>query len=151
MDNARYTSVDLGRLLYRSHLLPRRYQEQFLKDLGGEGSAEELDQLLALAAADKQAVAECARLEAERKNWIDISIIGRVAEMIADIRLKMQAVGLTEHDIADRCDLQPDLVAAYLNGSKEPDVTSFVKLATAVGCVWRLQPSVANSQSNPPA
>lgn len=82
---------------------------------------------------------------------IDVSIDGRVAEMIADVRLKMQALGLTDQEIADRCGCDLSRVAAYLNDTEELGITDLTKLATAVGCVWRLQPSVTNSQSRPPS
>lgn len=144
---AGYTSVDLGRLLYKSRHEPRRNQKRFLKDLGGEGSAEELDRILAIAEADKRAVAECQRLEAEQISHrdIDVNSIARVAEMIGDIRLKMEALKLTQAEVAERCGWQQPQVAAYLSGAREPGVINLVKLADAVGCVWRLAKSATRS------
>jgi hypothetical protein len=137
---ASYSPTDLGRLLFKSRHEPRRNQLRFLKDIGGEGSAEELDRVLEAAQADKRAVAESERLEMERRRAVNINLDneGRVAEMIADIRLKMEAQKLTQQEIADRCGWQQPQVAAYLSGAKEPGITNLAKLATAVGCVWRL-------------
>lgn len=69
---------------------------------------------------------------------VDLDNEGRVAEMIADIRLKMESQKLTQQEVADRCGWQQPQVAAYLSGAKEPGITNLAKLATAVGCVWRL-------------
>ena len=141
---APYSSADLGRLLFKSRHEPRRNQKRFLKDLGGEGSAEELDRVLAIAAANKRAVAEAARLEAELGQTaedVDWNIVGRVAEMLAHVRLAMEHHGLTQQEVAQRCGWQQPLVAAYLTGAKEPGITNLAKLAEAVGCVWRLTPA----------
>ncbi len=43
------TIADQARLLFKSRTEPRRNQKRFLRDLGGEGSAEELDAMLAIA------------------------------------------------------------------------------------------------------
>lgn len=137
------TSVQLGKLLYKSKNEPRRNQKRFLKDLGGEGSAEELDVYLQRAEQDPKAVAEAERLEKQRQlmaKAVDAGVDGRVAEMIADVRLKMEDQELTQQDVADRCGWPQSLVAAYLTGAKEPGAKNLAKLASAVGCAWRLFP-----------
>lgn len=139
-----YHAADLGRLLFKARHEPRRNQRRFLKDLGGEGTAAELDHVLAVAAADKRAVAECERLEAVRRTsmeGVDWNNVGRVAEMLAHVRLEMEHQNLTQQDVADRCGWQQPLVAKYLTGAKEPGISNLAKLAAAVGCVWRLTPA----------
>ena len=71
---------------------------------------------------------------------IELGLDGRVAEMIADVRLKMQALGLTQSDMAERCGWSQPLVAEYLAGKKEPGAKNLAKMASAVECVWRLTP-----------
>lgn len=137
------TSEQLGRLLYKAKNEPRRNQKRYLKDLGGEGSAEELDQFLGKANSDAAAIAEAERLEKQRHlmaKTVDAGVDGRVAEMIADIQLKMSDQKLTQQEVADRCGWSQPLVAAYLTGAKEPGAKNLAKLASAVGCAWRLFP-----------
>lgn len=147
------TIEQLGRLLFKSRHEPRRNQKRFLKDLGGDGSAEELDEVLARAKKSPAAVAEAEQLELQRHHMaktIELGIDGRVAEMLADVRLKMQAAGLTQAEVAERCGWPQSLVAAYLTGGKEPGAKNLAKMASAVGCVWRLvpgQPLVAEEKS----
>lgn len=139
----KFTSEELGRMLFKSKHEPRRNQKRFLKDLGGEGSADELDGVIAVAQSNKAAVAECERLEKHRSlmaRTVELGVDGRVAEMIADVRLRMQEHGLTQNDVAERCGWTQPLVAAYLTGAKEPGATNLAKLASAIGCVWRLTP-----------
>jgi transcriptional regulator with XRE-family HTH domain len=50
----------------------------------------------------------------------------------------MEDMGLTQSDIAAVCGWQQPLVSQYLSGDKEPGARNLAKLATAVGCVWRL-------------
>jgi transcriptional regulator with XRE-family HTH domain len=50
----------------------------------------------------------------------------------------MAEQGLTQQDVADRCGWRQPQVAAYLTGAKEPGVKNLAKLASAVGCLWRL-------------
>lgn len=135
------TSDELGHVLYKAKHEPRRNQKRYLKDRGGAGSAEELDAVLAAAGRSKDAIAECERLEKQRAlvaRTVELGIDGRVAEMIADVRLRIEERGLTQQEVAERCGWTQPLVAAYLNGAKEPGATNLAKLASAVGCVWRL-------------
>ena len=144
MPTLKLSPAELGRLLHKSQHEPRRNQKRYLKDLGGEGSAEELDDVLATAAQNKAAVAESERLDKQRAimaKTIELGVDGRVAEMIADVRLKMQALGLNQEDVAERCGWSQPLVAAYLTGKKEPGAKNLAKLASAVECVWRLTPT----------
>ena len=137
------TTEQLARVLFRARHEPRRNVKRYLKDLGGAGSAEELDAVLAVAAKDAAAVAESERLEEQRHHMartIELGLDARVAEMLADIRVAMRQQGLSQQDLADRCGWKQPLVAAYLTGAKEPGAANLAKLAAAVGCVWRLTP-----------
>jgi transcriptional regulator with XRE-family HTH domain len=58
--------------------------------------------------------------------------------MLADVRLRMQEQSLTQSDIAERAGWPQSLVSAYLTGDKEPGIGNLAKLASAVGCKWRL-------------
>lgn len=135
------STEQLAKLLFKSRHEPRRNQKRFLKDLGGEGSATELDSMLATAKADAAAVAESDRMERQRAiaaRTIELGIDGNVAEMLADVRLRMQEQSLTQSDIAERAGWPQSLVSAYLTGDKEPGIGNLAKLASAVGCKWRL-------------
>lgn len=138
------TSEQLGRLLHKAEREPRRNQKRYLRDLGGKGSAEELNQQLELAAADYDAQAEAARLEKQRHRTasaIELGVDDGVARMLAELRVRMEEQGLTQTDVAERCGWQSTLVAAYLAGKKEPGAGNLVKLAAAVRCDWRLTPA----------
>lgn len=141
------TSEQMGRLLFKANHEPRRNQKRYLKDLGGEGSADELDQVLEKARRDKAAIAESEQLERQRAitaKSIELGVDGRVAEMLADVKLKMEDQGLTQSDVAAACGWSQPLVSAYLSGTKEPGIGNLAKLAAAVGCVWRLQVQVGS-------
>jgi hypothetical protein len=134
-------SQQLGRLLFKAAHEPRRNQKRYLKDLGLEGSAEELDRVLALASRDATAVREAEQMAKRRKlmaRAVEVGVDSQVIEMLAEIRLKMEDHHLTQQDLAERCGWQQPLVAAYLTGAKEPGVGNLAKMAMAVGCVWRL-------------
>ena len=141
MQKVKLTSEQLGRLLHKSMHEPRRNQQRYLKALGGAGSADELDAALTRANRDPEAIRECDRLEQRRQRAarsIELGVDARVAEMLADIQVRMTEQGLTQQDVADRCGWRQPQVAAYLTGAKEPGVKNLAKLASAVGCLWRL-------------
>ncbi|MEM8666159.1 MAG: helix-turn-helix transcriptional regulator [Planctomycetota bacterium] len=136
------TTGQLGQLLHKSRNQPRRNQKRFLKDLGGSGSADELDEMLAVAAADPDAVIEANRLDREREitaKTIEAGVDARVAEMIAAIKVKMQTEGMTQEDMAESCGWNQSLVAKYLTGKAEPGSRNLAKMADALGCRWRLE------------
>lgn len=141
MTTLKIDDAQLGKLLFKSRNEPRRNQKRYLKDLGGEGSAEELDVMLERAANNPAAVAEADRLDQQRHlmaKTVEAGVDGRVAEMLADVALKIREQGLTQQDVADRCGWPQSLVSAYLTGGKEPGAKNLAKMASAVGCVWRL-------------
>jgi hypothetical protein len=137
----RLSTEDLAALLARARHEPRRNLKRFLKDRGGDGSAAELDQWLARAERNAEAVALAERLEKERAATarnIDLGMEARVAEMLGDVYCRMKEQGLTQAEVAARCGWTQPLVAAYLSGRKEPGARNLAKLASAVGRVWRL-------------
>lgn len=141
MERVTLSPEELGMLLYKSRHEPRRNAKRFVKDRGGDGTAAELEDVLAAAAADPAAEAVAERIERERATTarnLDLGMEARSAEMLADVRVRMAEQGLTQQDVADRCGWTQPLVAAYLNGRKEPGVRNLAKLAEAVGRVWRL-------------
>lgn len=132
----------LGKLLFKAANEPRRGQKRYLKDLGGDGSADELDRVLKFAQKNKKAVQECERLDRQRKvasRAIEQGVLGEVAEMLADVRLRMEDLELTQTDVAATCGWPPSLLSNYLNGNKDIGISNLAKLASAVGCKWRLQ------------
>jgi hypothetical protein len=133
----------LGQLLFKLKHEPRRGAKRFLKDLGGSGSAEELDALIAIAEKDAAARKIAERLERTRvisARTMELGLDGRVAEMLADIKVRMEERGVTQSDVATACGWSQPLVSAYLSGDKEPGIRNLAKLAEAVGCLWRLTP-----------
>jgi len=137
---------ELGRLLHIAAHAPRRFAKQFLKDCGGDGSAAEFDQWLAVARREPAAIAAAERLErtfAATARYVDLGMEARVAEMLADVHVRMAEQGLTQQAVAERCGWTQPQVAAYLTGAKEPGARNLAKLASAVGCVWRLAPAAS--------
>jgi hypothetical protein len=132
---------ELARLLAKAAHEPRRNLKRFLKDRGGDGSAEELDRWLTVARGNAAAVALAERSERARAATarnIELGMEARVAEMLADVIVRMREQGLTQAQVAERCGWTQPLVAAYLTGRKEPGARNLAKLASAVGCLWRL-------------
>ena len=142
MSTFKLTTEQQAKLLHKADHEPRRGQKRYLKDLGGEGSAEELDHQITLARDNPNAVAEAKRLDRKRSitaRTLELGLDGRLAEMLADLRLAMEERGLTQADIAAACGWSPPLVSEYLNGVKEPGARNLAKIASALGCVWRLE------------
>lgn len=140
----RLSAKVLGQLLHKSRHEPRRNQKRFLKDHGGTGSAEELDEVLVRAAKSKEANAVADELDQHRKHTlraVEQGMIGQVAEMIACVRLEMERQGLTQSDLGNRCNIPQPMVSNWLSGKREPTVANLAKVATALGCSWRLVPA----------
>ena len=139
-----------AQLLFKAKHEPRRNQKRFLKDLGGSGSAEELDEVLATVQNNPKAVAEAGRLENARKlaaRSVELGLDGQVAEMIAEIRLKIDGSGLTQSDVAARCGWPASLLSGYLTGQKLPGTENLVKLAHTLGFQWRMVPLPKSEKS----
>jgi antitoxin component HigA of HigAB toxin-antitoxin module len=131
----------LGQLLHKSRHEQRTNLRRFLKSLGGTGSAEELDQALATAAKSKEATAVADGLDQLRKHTlraVEQGMSSQVAEMIACVRLEMERQGLTQSDLGARCKMPQPMISNYLAGKREPTVSNLAKIATALGCSWRL-------------
>ena len=130
------TAKQLGRLLLKEAHEPRRGQKRYLKDLGGSGSADELDEVLEVARGTPAAIKEYERLEKQRE-IIASSVTGEVdqgvAELLADIRAAMDDANLTQSDLAMRSGLTQPQIAAYLTGRKQPGIGNVVRIAQAMG------------------
>lgn len=132
-----------AQLLFKAKHEPRRNQKRFLKDLGGSGSAEELDEVLATVQANPKAVAEAERMDKSRKlaaRSVELGLDGQVAEMMAEIKLKIEDSGLTQAEVAARCGWPASLLSGYLTGQKLPGMENLVKLAHTLGFRWRMIP-----------
>ncbi len=143
MINAKKLTVEqLGRLLYRrDRKEPRRNLKRYLKDLGGDGSADELDAVLVVAEKNAAAVDEAKRLNQQREitsKTVDAGVNAAAAEMITAIRVRMADTAMTQQDLADSCGWQQPMVAAYLTGKKSPGLENLARIAEALGCQWRL-------------
>ena len=131
-----------GRLLFKAAHEPRRNQKRYLKDLGGTGSAEELDEVLESIQGDAVAAAEFERLEKQQqeiRESVDSEVNAGVSEMLADLRVAMEEGNVMQSELAKRCGFSQPQVAAYLAGKKEPGIGNLVKLAQGVGRTWKLE------------
>lgn len=136
------TPEQMGRLLFKSSHEPRRNQKRYLKDLGGEGSAEELDEALAIASKSAAAKKEAKRLERERtikSETIDTGIDGQVAEMLAAIQLRLDDLEMSQTELAERCGWTRSVVNKYLHGVKSPGIDNLARMAEAIDCRWKLE------------
>jgi len=139
----------LATVLFRATNEPRRFAKGMLKRLGGEGSAVELDRVLANARADREAMAIYEQMECRRRataRAVEAGVDGGVAEMLADIRLRIQYLGITQDEVAHRVGWPASLLSAYLTGEKQPGIGNLAKLAGALECVWRLTPENSQAQ-----
>lgn len=135
------TTEELGRLLYKSSHEPRRNQKRYLKDLGGDGSAKELDEVLADAQQNDAATKEAERLERERPiaaATVSAGVEGQVAEMLAALRLRLDELDMTQTELGELCGWPRSQVSNYLNGDKSPGVDNLAKMAAALQSQWRL-------------
>lgn len=138
----------LAAVMFRAANGPRKYAKAMLKKLGGEGSAEELDRVLTEAKENRQAMKLYEEMERQRRataRTVESAVDGRVAEMLADIRLRIQDLGITQDEVAHRVGWPASLLSAYLTGEKQPGIGNLAKLAAALDCVWRLSPVKAKS------
>ncbi len=142
------TIADQARLLFKSRTEPRRNQKRFLRDLGGEGSAEELDAMLAIAENNPKAVAEADAIEKSRDiaaKSIERGVDERTAEILAHIKMRIDASGLSQSEVASRCGWPDSLLSGYLTGQKLPGLANLAKIADALGYQWKMVPN-SNSE-----
>ena len=135
------TSEQMGKLLFKAIHEPRRNLKRFLHDLGGAGSAEELDEALATAANDKEATVIANTLNERR--WqesmcIEDRIDDDLVRMMQEISQKMKEKGISQSDLAILCGIHQPTLSKYLSGKKEPGVRNLTRMARSVGCFWKL-------------
>jgi len=136
------TTEQKAKLIFKSEVEPRRNQKRFLKDLGGDGSADELDEVLAVAMKSKPARELASKLKREREiqvKTVSAGVDGRVAELLAAIQVRMKDQGITQSDLAGTCGWSQPLVSDYLSGRKEPGIGNLCKIVEAIGCCLRLE------------
>ena len=63
---------------------------------------------------------------------------GRLAEMIADLRVQMDERDLTFEDVAESCDVDSHTAQSILDGEQIPTIDQLINLASAIGCRWSL-------------
>ncbi len=137
------TPEQLGKLLFKAAHEPRRNQKRFIRDLGGDGSAEELDEVLAVAHASEVAKVIARDLEVERVGQareLEEDIGANAIRMLESIKREMELQGKTQSDMAIACGWRQGLVSLYLAGKKEPGIKNLTKMADYLGLIWDLLP-----------
>ena len=136
-----WSTEQLAMLLARSQKEPRRNLKRFLKDNGGTGSAEELDELLERAAADGHVVRRANDIAFDRSSN-RLSIEQRVDDQLDLMRLEIVRVlesdGIEIAELASRCGWTATFVSDLVAGRKVPSSEQLGKLAIATGYDWKL-------------
>ena len=141
INQMKYTRAQMAILLAKAELEPRRNQKRYLHDLGGEGTAEELDQVLSIAREDKAVLEQSKTIIEERRRvneTVERGASEGAAKMLAQLRAEMEKQGLTQSEMAERCGWKQPLLAAYLSGRKQPGIQNLAKMAETLGVEWRL-------------
>lgn len=137
-----YTSDQLGRLLFKKKAgEPRKNLKRYLKDCGGAGSAEELDQVLPIAERDADAIRIAEELHRERMSQlatVEQRGLGALADMLAQIEQLRKESGLSQEDIGELMDMQQPQYSAYVSGKKQPGGLVLAKAAEALKKRWVL-------------
>lgn len=97
--------------------------------------------MLEKARTNLKAIREKERLEEQRELMAKTSEAGataEVSEILADIRLAMKSLGVTQVELAERCGLTQPVIAAYLTGKREPGAKNLALIAKALGMKWKL-------------
>jgi predicted XRE-type DNA-binding protein len=131
------TPQQLGRLLFKEKHEPRRSLKRFLRDLGGDGSAEELNVALEIASKDIQAKSFADLLDTNRRiaaENIEETAKDRLQAIMLEVKRKMSESGLTQSDVATACGWSQPLLSHYLSGNVEPGALNLLKLIESVGC-----------------
>ena len=130
------TADQLARLLFKSHHEPRRQLKQFIRDLGGLGTAEELNEVLTAANANEVVKRIAERMEIERDGTlgsIELNSDTQLVHLLDSIKKRIDLLNLTESDVATMCGWSQELLSEYLSGKVEPGVKNLAKLAASVG------------------
>jgi predicted XRE-type DNA-binding protein len=131
------TPQQLGKLIFKSKYEPRRSLKRFLRDLGGDGSAEELNETLEFAASNSEANSFAKLLDS---NWriagenIESAAKTKLAGIMHELKIKMKEKGLTQSDVATACGWSQPLLSHYLSGNVEPGALNLLKMIESVGC-----------------
>lgn len=137
-----FTTEQLGRLLMKHRRKePRRNLKRWLKDCGGAGSAEELDEVLAAALKTKPAIAEADRLEKAHLAELDRTEqhgLAGVADMITQVQQAQQAAGINQEQLATMVNATQPQVSEYVTGKVIPGGLMLARIAAALGKRWEL-------------
>ena len=136
-----FTADQLARPLFKSHYEPRSNLKRFICDLGGLGTAEELNELLAAANANEVVKRIAERMEIERDGTlgsIELKSDTQLFHLLDSIKKRMDLLNLTHSDVATMCGWSQELVSNYLSGTVEPGANNLAKLAASVGLVLDL-------------
>jgi len=131
--------AELGGLLHVCNTSPRRQQKRYLLNLGGSGSAAELDRVLAIASESKAAIRFAEKLASQQtqESLLTEEGIAMQADAVrAEIGRQMEKQGITQVELARRCGIAQSVVSLYLNGKKEPGLGRLLEIITALDCEW---------------
>jgi hypothetical protein len=137
-----FTKEQLATLLARSRNEPRRNLKRYLHDVGGEGSAAELDEALAAANANKEIQRMANAIEHERvlaSEHVSATLTAHLNALRAELATKMDERQMSIADVAGICNWSDDLVHSILKGDHVPSVEQLCKFAAALDSQWRLQ------------
>lgn len=132
----------MGRLIFKAEHESRKNAKKFLKDLNQPATSRDLDAALEMARSDKDAVKIArmiARSRAIQAKTVEAGIDSGVVEMLAAIRLRMVEIGITQEQLADGLGWSTSQVSFYLTGAREPGTGNLAKIASYLGCRWRLE------------
>lgn len=130
------TADQLARLLFKSHHEPRHKLKQFIRDLGGLGSAEELNEVLTAANANEVVKRIAERMEIERDGTlgsVELKSDTQLFQLLDSIKIRMDLMDLTQSDVATICGWSQELLSDYLSGKVEIGAKNLAKLAASVG------------------
>lgn len=136
-----WTTEQLAMLLARSQKEPRKNLKRFLKDNGGTGSAEELDELLERAAADGHVVRRANDIAFERsrsRQAIEQSVEIQLNSMRLEIVRALESGSIEIAELASRCGWTATFTSDLVSGRKIPSSEQLAKIAIACECDWKL-------------
>ncbi len=131
----------LATLLSRSSNEPRRNLKRYLKDLGGRGSSEELDELLAIANANPKIVKMATKLNEERSaasRTISEAKHDHVRSFGEEIQRQIDDNGTNINELASVCGYSRTVMASIVNGKESPTAEQLARIAIALECKWTL-------------
>lgn len=137
------TTEQLATLLAKAKREPRRNLKRFLKDLGGAGSAAEVDEVLKVAMADPKAVAISQQLDRDRQAAIASVYQGvelQHSALMSDMQQLQLNRSIPDYQLERLCDLTTGCIAKFRDGRLRAPLDSMLRIAAALGSSLRMLP-----------